>query len=275
LCSEIASFFNSGPRMKKRCALAMIVAGLIVSSPTFAADLSPAPPVFYKAPVAAPAPSWTGFYVGGSVGIGWGSEDPVDINQYAGAEGAADPVGDAWRYGMGTGFIGGGTIGYDHQFGMFVAGLEGDFGYLRQTGSGADPRSPGLDVVSSAVLGDWYAIIAGRAGIVYDRALFYGKVGAGWTPMSATITDTCSTAPCGPLTILANGRSPDDATLVLGGGIEYLLNQNWSVKVEYLDWSLGTHFLVTGVASNGNTYSWDHSFSPLQTVMFGVNYRFN
>lgn len=262
--------------MKKRYVFLMVMAGLSSAAPALAADLAPVAP-YYKAPVAvaAPAPSWTGFYIGGGGGVGWGSEDPVDINQYAGAEGAAIPAGHAWRYGMGTTFIGGGTVGYDHQFGMFVAGIEGDFGYLHQTGSGADPLSPGMDVLSKATLGDWYAIIAGRAGIAYNRALFYGKVGAGWTPMSATITDSCTAAPCGPLTINASGSASNNASLVFGGGIEYLLSQNWSVKLEYLNWSLGTHFLVTGVASNGNTYSWDHSFSPLQTVMFGVNYRLN
>lgn len=261
-----------GLGMKKHNLLPIILAGVLVTSPVFAAELGL--PV-YKAPVAAPvaAPSWTGFYVGGSGGVGWGSEDPVDLNQYAGAEGAANPVGHAWSYGMGTTFIGGGTIGYDQQFGMFVAGLEGDLGYINQTGSGADPRSPGMDVLSTAHLGDWYAIIAGRAGVVYDQALFYGKVGAGWTPMSATITDTCTVAPCGPLTISASGKASQDASLVVGGGIEYLISRNWSVKLEYLNWSLGTHFLVTGVASNGNTYSWDHVFSPLSTLMFGVNYR--
>ena len=259
--------------MKKRYVFLMVMAALGSASSALAADLAPVAP-YYKAPitVAPPAPSWTGFYIGGAGGVGWGSEDPVDINQYAGAEGAVPAAGHAWRYPMGTTFIGGGTVGYDHQFGMFVAGIEGDFGYLHQTGSGADPLSPGMDVVSSAVLGNWYAIIAGRAGIAYDRALFYGKVGAGWTPESATITDGCTAKPCGPLTITANG-STNQASLVYGAGIEYLLTRNWSVKLEYLNWSLGNHFLVTGVASNGNTYSWDHSFSPLQTVMFGVNYR--
>jgi outer membrane immunogenic protein len=261
--------------MKKRCALAIIVAGLLVTSPTFAADLPPAPPVVYKAPVVVPppAPSWTGFYLGGSAGVGWGSEDPTDINQYAGAEGAIPAASHTWRYPMGTTFIGGVGVGYDHQFGMFVAGLEGDFGYIHQTGSGRDPLSPGLDVLSTAHLGDWYAMIAGRAGVVYDRALFYGKVGGVWTPMSATITDSCVAAPCGPLTISATGKASGQPSLVYGGGIEYLLSPNWSVKLEYLNWSLGTHFLVTGVASNGNTYNWDHSFSALQTVMFGVDYR--
>ena len=46
------------------------------------------------------------------------------------------------------------------------------------------------------------------------------------------------------------------------------------MKAEYLYWALNKHFLVTGVASNGASYSWDHSFSPAQTVKLGINYSF-
>lgn len=255
----------------KRIALPILLAGLLIAPGAFAADI--AAPV-YKAPVAVPIPfSWTGFYVGGFGGAGWGSEDPVDLNEYAG-QGVANGVGHIWRYDMGTSFIGGGTVGFNYQYGWFVIGVEGEGGYIHQSGSGADPRSPGLDVVSAARLGDWYAIAAGRLGIAYDHFLFYGKGGVVWTDMSATITDSCTASPCGPRTISATGSGTSQASPVVGGGVEYAFTNNWSVKAEYLYWALDTHFLVSGVASNGNTYAWDHSFSGLHTIKLGLNYRF-
>jgi outer membrane immunogenic protein len=255
----------------RRIVLSLLL-GAVAMSTASAADLSIAP--VYKAPVAVPpAFTWTGFYVGGYGGGGWGSEDPVDINEYAGQT-ITNGTGHIWRYNTGSSFIGGGTIGFNYQWGNIVLGLEGEAGYVHLSGSGADPRSPGLDVISSSQLGDWYGIAAGRIGYAWDRVLLYGKAGVVFTSVNANISDTCKALPCGPVTISASGSKDNVASLAVGGGLEYALTNNWSIKGEYIYWSLNNHFLVTGVASNNASYSWDHSFSGLHTLKLGVNYRF-
>lgn len=258
----------------KKLMLFLAAISVLTAANALAADI-PAPVPVYKAPVVAPPPpfTWTGFYVGGFVGGGTGSEDPTDINQYGG-EGITSGVGHIWAYKVGTSFIPGATIGANYQYGRFVIGAEGEAGYVNLNGCGADPRSPGMDVVSCSKLGNVYELIAGRFGVAVDHLLFYGKAGVVFTNVSATVVDNCSALPCGPRTIAAAGSASNQASAAVGGGVEWAFHPNWSVKVEYMWWALDNHFLATGVANDGFTYNWDHNFSGLSTVKVGVNYRF-
>jgi outer membrane immunogenic protein len=248
---------------------------MLAATSAFGADI--ARPV-YKAPIiAAPVFTWTGFYVGGFVGGSSGSEDPTDLNEYDFQGVAGIPRSGTfhnWAYRLKSSFIGGGTVGYNYQIGMWVLGIEGEAGFIRLTGSAPDPNSPGLDVVSSSALGNWYVIGAGRVGYAFDRWLAYVKGGAVFTRESATITDMCAVAPCGPVTIVATGTR-NVVKPVVGGGLEYAFTNAWSIKGEYLYWLLNDNgFAVTGVASNGATYSWQHSFSGVHTAKIGINYAF-
>jgi outer membrane immunogenic protein len=263
----------------KRVSLALSLV-LFAGTSAFAADI--AKPV-YKAPVvAAPvAFTWTGVYAGGFIGGAFGSEDPTDLNEYAFQTLTFIPRSGTfhnWAYPIQPGVIAGGTLGFNYQVGNFVFGLEGEAGYIHLTGSAADPASPGRDVVSSATLGDWYAIGAGRLGYAFDRLLVYGKGGAVFTKESANVVDGCVgngsvATPCGPVTISATGGL-DVVAPVVGGGIEYAFMDNWTVKAEYLFWALNSTFVVSGVASNGATYGWQHSFSEMHTAKIGLNYIF-
>lgn len=121
-----------------------IIAGLalaaMLASPAAAADLAyPAPAQAYA--VAVPF-TWTGFYLGGNVGYGWGSADnSPDID----------------------GFIGGLQAGYNYQVGSFVIGAETDIQYSN---------------VSSSVFNlDYYGTIRARAGVAMDQFLVYGTGG--------------------------------------------------------------------------------------------------
>lgn len=264
-------------RAMRTVALTAAFLGALGASSGFAADLgvkAPAP-VYVKAPPMAPPFSWTGIYIGGFGGGGWGSEDPTDINQYAGTEGAIPAAGHTWLYGVGSSLLFGGTIGANYQMGPLVIGAEVQAGYVHLTGSGPDPLSPGLDVVSSSKLGDWYWLPAARVGYAWDRTLFYGKVGAVFTPVSGTVTDTCTAGPCGPMTIAATGSASNQVSLAAGGGIEYAFTNNWSARAEYMYWSLNNHFNVAGTASNGFVYNWEHSFSGMHTVTLGLSYAFH
>ena len=81
----------------------------------------------YKAPIAPPpAPTWTGFYVGVNVG-GAAAKSDLDFSIAGGPTFAS--IDNAF-----SGIAGGGQIGYNWQFGSFVAGYETDFQGSNQTG---------------------------------------------------------------------------------------------------------------------------------------------
>ena len=85
-----------------------------------AADL---PSRYAPPPMVAAVPlfTWTGFYVGVNAGYGWNTNDNNTF---------IDPVlGVVSGGGSDGGFVGGGQIGYNYQFGQFVIGLETDIQY--------------------------------------------------------------------------------------------------------------------------------------------------
>src|ERR1700722_20802719 len=76
-----------------------------------AADLPPRPAAapYYKAPVAIPVYNWTGFYIGINGGGGFGRSQWDSTSSF-----------------NTSGGLGGGTGGYNYQFGQAVLGDEGN-----------------------------------------------------------------------------------------------------------------------------------------------------
>src|SRR5262249_60939760 len=83
--------------------LIVVVATIAATRITLSADL-PAPA--YAPPVAAPY-NWTGSYIGGNIGYGWGS-DPIDLNPFAVFPAGAVPISLADKP---PGVLGGGPYG--------------------------------------------------------------------------------------------------------------------------------------------------------------------
>src|SRR5687767_12569116 len=95
----------------------MIKTGLVLAAllaAPFAANAADLRAPTYKAPayVAPLAPSWTGFYVGLNAGYAFG-----DADWSAGADRSP------------SGFLVGGTLGYNLQTGSWVWGIEGDMAW--------------------------------------------------------------------------------------------------------------------------------------------------
>jgi outer membrane immunogenic protein len=163
----------------------------------FAADMAvKAPPA--PAPAPAPLPTWTGFYVGGNIGAGFGTFK-TDFNiAPVTATGSLGPLtatfttpGFAGRDEVYPGgFIGGGQIGYNWQLSpIWVVGLEADF-------QGTDQREHSTltgnisafttgfvtaFVPASAVLDyqtkiEWFGTVRGRIGYLLGD----GTVEVGW-----------------------------------------------------------------------------------------------
>jgi len=109
--------------MKKLLGIGIL--GLALSAPALAADLPmKAAPL---APAPAVAPTWTGLYVGGHIGAGWGT-----IESDANIAGVLTlPVSSHNTNGM----LGGLQAGYNYQMGWAVLGIEGAWSWANVKGS--------------------------------------------------------------------------------------------------------------------------------------------
>ncbi len=223
-------------------------------------------PGIYRAPVKAPvadrAPDWTGFYVGFIAGADYG-------NTKMGFPG----VGDAGPQVAGA--LGGGTLGYNHQIGSWVLGIEGDAGWTNARGSvactGAFAAFGVLSGTDCEDRADFLATATARLGYAWGRALYYAKAGGAWTHETFTVTcNNTAGVPCiGPAGLLTRTSAADDrAGWTIGYGIEFALTQNWSAKgeVNYIDFGNRNMTAADGTVLNAGM--------RITEGKIGVNYRF-
>src|SRR5262249_52706289 len=172
-----------------------IALGVLSMGPTavIAADLvlPPRPYAPYAAGYYRPAVvyDWTGFYIGGSAGGGFGlgginnnitslfcNLDLVgcDPDQASSAAKAAVPPGFDTQP---SGFIGGGQIGYNYQMGPVVWGVEADFSGTDIKGSNSKTLTatvvdPVIGTIVDTISGtgnqklNWLGTLRGRVGVV-------------------------------------------------------------------------------------------------------------
>ena len=104
----------------KRIWAAMILTTAL-SAPGLAADLGAR--TYAKAPVVAPVSNWSGFYVGGNLGYGWGDGN----TDFSFLPTPAEVGLNNTRLGAhSTDITGGVQLGYNWQIGALVTGLEAD-----------------------------------------------------------------------------------------------------------------------------------------------------
>ena len=228
-----------------------------------------------KARPMAPPPvlfTWTGFYIGGFVGGAFGESsssvsDPCLVGVACGLVGTYNGVPPS-VFDLSSSVIGGGTIGYNWQAGQFVLGLEAEGGYMRLRGSRImNPLGTG-DTVASTVIGDGYAVFAGRLGWAVDRTLFYVKGGGVWTRNTNGVVDVTGVS-------INSTTSHDVWGWAVGAGLEYALTNNWSIKGEYLYLGIDKSFTDVGIVNPGGAVDLVTSHNPgVHTAKLGVNYRF-
>ncbi len=211
---------------------------LAAGGQALAADLPqpgpPRAPATYV-PVPAPAFSWSGIYVGINGGYAFGTGD---FSSGASVSGV-------------NGFLAGGTIGANYQWGRFVLGIEGDGDWTSLDGK-TTPTCSTCEVKST-----WLATARGRAGYAFDRILFYGTGGAAFGNVQGG----------------AIGGPFDSGTQIgwtVGGGIEAAIAPNWTAKVEYLYVNLGNLNCTAAGCLAGNTLNVIES-----VVRAGINYKFS
>jgi outer membrane immunogenic protein len=203
-------------------------------SALYAADV-PQAGTPYRAPLPySPQYNWTGFYIGPMGGYGTSTSQGVNFK----------------------GGFAGGTMGLNAQIQNIVVGLEvdGAWSNIGQTAStffGLVTATDRIQAMGSAT---------GRLGVAIDSLLIYGK--GGFAAASNNIK------------IVGPGGFVSDTEIhpgyTVGGGLEYGFTPNWSAKGEYMF----THYMSENYFAAIVPPGAPSGTINVQTVKFGVNYRF-
>jgi outer membrane immunogenic protein len=258
---------------------------MALAGTALAADLPiappPPPPVF----------TWTGIYIGG---YGGGEVTRTSYNTLVGAPlspfSHLTPVDIAGVDAAGSqtltrgGFTMGGELGYNWQIGWFVLGVETDIGgvtggtksnnvgLINGTGSGPGVFFP--FALNQRVSNGLYGTARGRLGVAFDRVLVYGTGGLAYTSGHYIFTYTDGLFPAA-----GTSTTADKVGYVVGGGVEYALTNNVSIKGEFLYTQYGK-VSTSGLIVNQFNPSFTNTFATSArvqeyTARVGINYRFN
>jgi outer membrane immunogenic protein len=222
-----------------------VLSGLIflgLNSLSFAA---PPTPVF----------DWTGFYVGGNVGYGWGNRDIVFVGHdpspvsIIGLGGTPPPISF-----KSSGALGGLQIGYNFRTNRsWLVGIEADFDLSGLTGSGTSagiinavaPYTQSADEHLK-----WFGTLRLRAGylptdsflLFITGGLAYGQVKHSGSFFNGPFTIGTAGVLCFPgETCFLGSSSGVTGGWTIGAGAEYLVLQRITFKLEYLYVSLGAN----------------------------------
>jgi outer membrane immunogenic protein len=244
-----------------------------------------------KAPVdksAAPIFNWSGWYVGGNVGYGFGSSDIDNTGlDFFGTSIINNGLVPASLGVRPKGFVGGLQLGWNQQAGNIVYGVEADFSYAHIGDSASQTLSvsippPGITIVPSGEQKlDWFGTLRGRLGVAaQDRSLIYatGGLAYGRGTLSASAINTTNPLGCGSIVVfcMAGSAAQWKVGWTIGGGWEYAFAQNWSAKLEYLYYDLG-HINETNSLLNGSSGVTIQSSAHLNgnIARVGLNYLFH
>ena len=210
--------------------LALAAASAVLSTQlALAADLpTKAPP---PAPMMPPVYNWTGFYIGGQVGGGWGHSTTTIVDASA-----SFPAGFVDRSLDPSGALGGVYGGYNYQWGQLVLGIDGDYSWGRLEGSAVDaavfnpPRTNDIALHNDKI--NWVATVTGRLGYAWNNWMFFVKGGGAWAGFEGNSTLTRTVLATTTIIGLANSSETRDGWIV-GTGVEWDIAPNWTAKLEY------------------------------------------
>jgi len=219
----------------------LMLFALVTAGPAEAADLgSP------RLPPPAPIYIWTGYYIGGEIGGGFGTSRK-DFSQ-----------GTTTNDFTMNGVVGELAAGYNHQFGSIVVGLEGDISASGIKGTTDCPNQ----LFTCGTQNHWLTTGRVRFGYSLDRFMLYvtGGVAGGDVRVFSGLKST-------------GGGGVDftrtEAGWTVGAGLEAALYSNWTIKAEYLYVQLND----ANVPSNIGTPTTTKFVENIGRV--GLNYKFN
>lgn len=264
--------------------------GILLSTPVIAAGNSA---ITQSTILPAATSPWTGPYAGLNVSYGWSNPSTVYGSEYALPPlRRVGPTGASWslQSPLMNGFLGGAQLGYNYQVigSGAVVGAEVDF-----QGSGMSGTTSGIGsknitgryfpFASTSQSVDWFGTIRGRMGYTILPALLAYATGGfayggGRNSYSVMYSDLKE----------FGGSSASYARTgwTAGGGIEWLMWNNWSMKAEYLYVDLGQTPSLSGeqycLCSGPSIPKLDYFMSSqsggsnrFHTLRAGVNYHFS
>lgn len=223
----------------------------------------------------ASALDFSGFYAGVHAGRAWGETTIGDGGTTLANPPSASPPFGAFACGPAIagnycddplsldsdGWQWGGQLGFNHQIGMFVVGIEGEFGEFDLDADKLLDR-PFSDQDVASVSFDRYGAITGRLGLAYGQAMVYVK--GGWA--IADIAVMAADLDGGE--IYQEGQIKTDKSQdgwTLGGGLELALTDLVSIKTEYMYFDFGSE---RALSADGDIYKYD---VDVHTLRVGLN----
>jgi len=241
-----------------------------------------------KAPAAA-QPTWTGLYLGASLGARWATNDwqTSDIAPNFGAGALVLTAGTGGAINSVAARFGG-YLGYNWQVAnAWVAGLEADFGWANNSKT-ANPipgtvglffGNPFTGLPTATVKETWDGSLRGRLGYLLAPAtLLYGTGGVAW--QSLELNANCTLVPGN--SFCAGGAHDETYTTTrvgwtVGGGVEHVIGRSWLARVDYRYADFGSFsqaFFPSGVGVGFDDRFTAHVKARTHTATVGLAYKF-
>ncbi len=240
------------------------------------------PPWLLPVPTASPSlPSftWTGLYAGGQIGYGVG--DNEGWMSWATAQGQS---GQSNLSRSAQGVIGGAHVGYNQQFDRVVLGVEGSVDGATLTknmlilapsivGQALTGGFPVGGNVTGTVQSGIQGSVRARAGYALGRMLPYVTGGVAFGSFQ-TDAQVFGTDLDGVTNFAASGtKSATRVGWTLGAGLEYAVNNHWSLRAEYRYTDFGHLAIATDPSAIDAAFALDRKLDQHQ-VQVGFSYKF-
>ncbi|MEZ5854274.1 MAG: outer membrane beta-barrel protein [Hyphomicrobiaceae bacterium] len=228
----------------------------------------------WRLALAAAGMIWTGSAQANSQSCGSGPFAGLYIGasaSYSSLDAEQSPAGEAKVSGDDDSFGAGGHVGYNFQCGRIVFGVEGDLNY-----AGLSARSSQTGVANPAYFRsevDWYGTLRGRLGVMAaHNMMIYGTAGIAWADRSHWLSN-----PGAPGGQFEQTDSDTAHGFVIGGGVELLRDERWTIRAEVLHVDLGQEnheYVVSTTGCGGGVcranVGWDDTF---WTARLGVSIK--
>lgn len=237
-------------------------------------------------PASASGPSfdWSGVYAGVNVGYGWGDIDTSDNSITTTGPLVGLPRGTftpAVTYGGddssvdAKGWLGGVQIGFNHQIGAWVLGIEADYQAIDFDDSNSFLGSPAGPYYQTRAEVESFGTVRARIGYAFDNLLLFGTGGlaVGEAEARLSIQGGVPGAFAGPR--YTDTASETMVGYAIGAGAEWAIaNSAWSLKAEYLHVDFGSKRFDFSFPATGGDTATTRGKVDLDIVRVGLNYRF-
>ncbi|HEX2966739.1 MAG TPA: outer membrane protein [Syntrophorhabdaceae bacterium] len=218
---------------------------------------------------------WTGFYIGLNAGYGFGGNNGYSF-------GSVDPV---WQTAVQSnwvdepsfrpkGFVGGAQAGFDYQIcDKLLVGVETDFQYSDIKDKNRGKSSTHFDELSQIKQDmEWFGTLRARFGVLpTQRLLIYGTGGLAYGKLKSSASVDFFSGD----QIFAGSSTTTRSGYTGGGGIEFAVAKNITVKGEYLYYDLGRNEVdIVTARFTSPSYATGTFTTRGSIVRMGVNYRF-